>query len=156
MLILGTQNGAGGVSLAIDALAYFKSDAVEERADLHSAAISALLVMTGSSSYRVGGAGGGATKEVVSEVLVKGGLPHLVKSMRLHKFNASVQQQGCNLLLALAEADESSRLDMVRYGVREVVTSAIQRDVLCEMRISLQCARNLLRLLCDPTRGRQD
>jgi hypothetical protein len=37
---------------------------------------------------------------------------------------------------------------MLDAGVKEVVMAAIQRDVLCEMRISLHCARNLLRLLC--------
>lgn len=85
--------------------------------------------------------------EIVAQVLARGGIQHLVSAMRLNKFHAGVQQQSCSLLLALAECHEDSRQDMVREGVREVVLAAIQRDVLCEMQISLQCARNLLRLL---------
>lgn len=133
----------------MNAMDHFKSaHAVEECADLHAAAISALLNITGSSSHRIGGAGGGAIREIVTDVLENGVVECLVNSMQLHQFHAGVQQQACNLLLSIAECDEPARHHMARCGVREVVMAAIQRDVLCEMRISLQCARNLLRLLC--------
>jgi len=115
--------------------------------NLQLAAISALLVLTGSSTHRVGGGGGGGISEIAREIVAADGLQLVVAGMYMHAAHAGVQQQACSLLLAMAEACEECRGAMVGAGVREVVMAAIQCDVLCEMRISLQCARNLLRLL---------
>jgi hypothetical protein len=115
--------------------------------DLQVAALSAILNLTGSSSHRVGGAGGGGVIEIVKKVLELKGLKYIVSAMCTHQMHEGVQQQACSVLLAMAEQSGKCRIAMVRAGVKEAVMAAIQCDVLCEMRISLLRARNLLELL---------
>ena len=117
---------------------------------LQHAAVSTLLLLAGSSSHRVGGAGGGGIGEIVDDVVALNGLEIIVASMQTHPLHAGLQQQACSLLLAMAELRLECREHMVEAGVQAVVMAAIQRDVLCEMRMSLQCARNLLQMLCPP------
>jgi hypothetical protein len=130
------------VTLTLGAMQRFKKDCA-----LQHSALSTLLLLAGSSSHRVGGAGSGGISEIVREIVAHQGINIIVASMRVHSSHAGVQQQACNLLLAMAELSQDCRADMVAAGVQRVVSAAIQHDVLSEMRISLQGARNLLRLL---------
>ena len=130
------------MSLTLGAMQRFRNDC-----RLQHSALSSLLFLTGSSSHRVGGAGAGGISEIVREINALRGIDVIVASMRENALHAGVQQQGCSLLLAMAELSQECRVEMVGAGVERVVAAAIQHDVLCEMRISLQCARNLLRLL---------
>lgn len=133
--------------------------------DLQIAAASALLNLAQNRG------------DIITEVVTLKGLEQIVVSMRCHPFHAGLQQQFCRLLLVMAQLGvdvesteatsdrchvdigatvldsvrerqrEECARQMLRAQVAEAVKEAIQRDMLCEMRMSLQCARELLRIL---------